>query len=447
MSGLARLLIHVFFRQVEVEGGERLESDRPMVLVVNHRNGLVDGLLLMATLRRYPRLLGKSTLFRIPILWPFLKLGGVVPVYRARDGAVMERNSDTFSRARRLLAGHGMVAMFPEGISHDEPTLQPLRTGAARIALGAAADGVVGVETAAVALVYDDKQRFRSRALVKVGRPEPVDPWLPAPGHDDHHAVRALTDDLARRLRDVGPDYASWSDADRLAAVAEIVTRSETDLPGDVDLADRQRVAERLARVESSTGGAAALAPLRHAHARYQQDLDRAGLHDAQVAAAYRSGSLRWPFAAAVAKVLIALPFAAAGAVVHVVPYQLVKYVSRRPDNQGMRATVKLVGCFVLFAVAYAALGVLIGLEFGAPYGLLVALGAPACGYVTVRMAERLHRMGGAVAGIRAARDRGPVFASLLADRSAVVDAARAALQLGPPAPDPSADPAGRPPG
>jgi hypothetical protein len=276
---------------------------------------------------------------------------------------------------------------------------------------------------------------------VKVGRPEPVGPWLPARGHDDHHAVRALTDDLARRLRDVGPDYASWSDADRLASVAEIVSRSETDLPHDVDLADRQRVAERLVRVEASAGGPAALAPLRQAQARYQRDLDRAGLHDAQVAAAYRSGTLRWALAAAVAKVLVALPCAAVGALVHFVPYQLVKHVSRRPDNQGMRATVKLVGCFVLFAVTYAALGTVVGLEFGARYGLVAALGAPACGYVTVRMAERLHRMGGALEGIRAARDRGPVFASLLADRAAVVDAARAALRVGPPAPGPCAHP------
>ena len=220
--------------------------------------------------------------------------------------------------------------------------------------------------TAAVALVYDDKQRFRSRALVQVGSPEPVDPWLPTEGHDDHRAVRALTDDLARRLRDVGPDYASWSDADLLAAVAEIVARSETDLPHDVDLADRQRVVERLVGLERSAGGPAALAPLREAEAGYRRGLDRAGLHDAQVAAAYRSGTLRWALAAAVAKVLIALPFAAVGAVVHLVPYQLVKYISRRPDNLGMRATVKLVGCFILFAMTYAALGTVVGLEFGA---------------------------------------------------------------------------------
>ncbi len=72
----------------------------------------------------------------------------------------------------------GMVAIFPEGISHDEPSLQPLRTGAARIALSAAAAGVADVETVAVTLIYDDKQRFRSRALVRVGAPSPTLPWL-----------------------------------------------------------------------------------------------------------------------------------------------------------------------------------------------------------------------------------------------------------------------------
>ena len=66
------------------------------------------------------------------------------------------------------------MAIFPEGISHDEASLQPLRTGAARIALEAADDGTEDVVTLAVGLVYDAKARFRSRALVRVGQPIPV---------------------------------------------------------------------------------------------------------------------------------------------------------------------------------------------------------------------------------------------------------------------------------
>ena len=93
MGAFARLLVRIFFRRIEVEGTEHLVAGTPTVLVANHQNGLVDGLLLMATLRRYPRFLGKSTLFKILPLWPFLKLAGVVPVYRAKDGVSTNRNA------------------------------------------------------------------------------------------------------------------------------------------------------------------------------------------------------------------------------------------------------------------------------------------------------------------------------------------------------------------
>ena len=170
MTALARLLVRVFFRSIEVEGGDRLPASGPVVLVANHTNGLVDGLLLMTALRRYPRFLGKSTLFKIPPLWPFLKLAGVIPVYRTIDAEAGDHNVSAFAISHALLEQGGMVAVFPEGISHDEPALQPLKTGAARIALEAAhGGGADGLVTVAVGLVYDAKARFRSRALVRVG--------------------------------------------------------------------------------------------------------------------------------------------------------------------------------------------------------------------------------------------------------------------------------------
>ena len=135
MTALARLLVRVFFRSIEIEDGENLPASGPVVLVANHTNGLVDGLLLLATLRRYPRFLGKSTLFGVPPLWPFLKLAGVIPVDRAIDAAAGDHNASAFATSHALLRQGGMVAVFPEGISHDETTLQPLKTGAARIAL------------------------------------------------------------------------------------------------------------------------------------------------------------------------------------------------------------------------------------------------------------------------------------------------------------------------
>ena len=428
MAGLARVLIRAFFRHVQVEHGERLEAGRPTVLVAGHRNGLVDALVLMATLGPYPRFLGKSTLFRIPVLWPFLKLGGVVPVHRAQDGGSTAGNAGAFTFSNRLLARGRTVAIFPEGISHDLPALQPLRTGAARVALRASHDGVPGVVTVAVGLVYDERQRFRSRALVRVGEPQSTDCWMDAYRRDDRGAVRSLTDDLAERLRRVQPDLPSWAETERLADMAEILARAESDLPRQVDLARRQHLVEALTRGGAEPGRAVAVEALRVAHHTYRRRLAAFGLDDAEVMAGIWSGRLRWRSLGVLVGVIGTAPLAAVGAVVHVVPYQLVKRLSRLPANVGMRATVKLLGCFFAFVAAYAALGVIIGQSPGAPLGLLAAAGAPACGYVAVRMVERIRRMGGAAGGLRLARRRGPLRTSLLADRAVVVAAAGAVL-------------------
>jgi glycerol-3-phosphate O-acyltransferase / dihydroxyacetone phosphate acyltransferase len=429
MRGLARLLVHVFFRQIELEHGDRVPASGPVVLVANHLNGLVDGLLLIATLCRYPRFLGKSTLFKILPLWPFLKFAGVIPVYRVIDGAPGDHNVSAFATCHDILARGGAVALFPEGISHDESSLQPLRTGAARIALEAAVDsGIADVVTVAVGLTYDAKARFRSRALVRVAEPVRVVDWVAAHQAEGWDGVRQLTDDLARQLTDVSPAFGSWAQAERLARVADVVARHpEGNLLTDVTMADRVAVTERLARAEDE-GHDAAVQALLAAFDTYERDLDLLGLSDAQVVAQYPRGTVRGSLVWSVGKVVLALPVAAVGVIVHVVPYQIVKQVAKKPTNEGMKATVKLLGCFALFTIVYALLGVLFGRAYGPWAGLVAAVAAPLCGYVTVRLAERVNRIGGLVEGYRTVKGRRAVLDTVFAHRTSVVDAAGAVL-------------------
>jgi glycerol-3-phosphate O-acyltransferase / dihydroxyacetone phosphate acyltransferase len=429
MANFARLLIHIFFRKVELEHGDNLPAEGPVVVVANHTNGLVDGLLLMATLSRYPRFLGKATLFKIPPLWPFLKLGGVVPVYRAIDGGgggVGGQNVSAFATSHRILGQGGVVALFPEGISHDESSLQPLKTGAARIALGAGFEGGAGdVVTVAVGLTYDAKARFRSRALVRIGPPQGISRWADAYREDSHEAVRRFTMDTADRLSQVNPGYRSWAQAEQLIRAADVVVRpTEGVLSSDIALADRAEMAEQFALRERNDPDDPLLRALLAATAAYEQDLDLIGLNDAQVAAKYPSGPLRATLARTTLKILVAAPFAALGVAIHIVPFQIVKQLAKRPRNEGIKATVKLLGCFASFVLVYAALGFLAGRAYGAWAGLVVALAAPLCGYATVRLAERAQRVGGLVEGYRALRGHRVDLESILALRSTVVGAA-----------------------
>ena len=440
----ARLLVRVFFRRVEVEGAEHLDTSRPTVLVADHRNGLVDALVLLAVLPRPPRFLGKSTLFAIPPLWPLLKLARVVPVYRSEDRGAGGRNLAAFERSHGILRDGGLLAVFPEGISHNQPALQRLHTGAARIALDAAANGDrAPVETVAVALVYDDKSRFRSRALVRVGVPEPVAPWRSSYLADGPDTVRRLTDDLGDRIGRLAPDVGSWQQAERFARIAEIVARPTDDvLPHDVRLATRQRIADVLGAAPGrAVRRSVALRTLDDAFDTYQARLSLLGLTDAQVAASHPSDRVPWLVASSLAVMILTLPLAAFGVVVHVIPYEIVKQVARLPRNEGIRSTAKLLGCLLLFPVTYAAVGVVVGSRFGPLAGAAAALAAPVGGYLAVRLSERVRRTDLAIEGARLARRRGRLSHSLRIDRAAVVTAARAVLD----GPRPDDDAAGEP--
>ena len=429
MRTLARVLVHIFFRRVEVEAGGRLPREGPVVVVANRTNGLVNGLLLMSSLGRFPRFLGKSTLFRIPPLWPFLKLAGVIPVYRAADGST-ERNRSAFAESNRLLANGGVVAIFPEGISHDESSVQPLRTGAARIALEADKNDR-GAELAivAVGLIYDDKPRFRSRAPVRVGGPVPMSAWSARAVEDLTGTVRQLTDAVAAELDAVSPPYATWTQADELAQIADVVARRPGDeTVAEVDLARRTDIAERLATLDEQPACAGALDELRVAHADYQRDLNLIGLADAEVASHLSRGALRWLVAWSVLKVVLGLPLAMFGVVVHVIPFQIVKRLARIPANEGMRATVKLLGCFFLFVLTYAVIGVTVGLLFGAWSGAVIAVLAPLGGFIALRLFERIRRVGGILAGRRTWRYRHELLDSVIEHRSEVVSTARSVL-------------------
>jgi len=393
----------------------------------------VDGLLLIATLGRYPRFLGKSTLFKILPLWPFLKLAGVIPVHRAVDGAAGDQNASAFSTCRHILARRGLVAIFPEGISHNEPSLQPLRTGAARIALEAGIDaGVPGVVTVAVGLTYDAKARFRSRALVRVAEPVSIGRWEDLYRTDSHQAVRQFTDDVTEQLRGVSPEFTSWSHAEELAALAEVIARTPGgQLPEEVHLSDQVEIAEQLAEAEQGEERVTEMAALSTSFAMYERDLQLLGLNDAQVVARYPTGKLRLSLAWALLKVIASLPFAAVGVVAHVVPFQIVRQLAKKPTNEGIKATVKLFGCFVLFALVYGIAGYEAGRHFGAWIGLVVAVALPVCGYATVRLGERIKRIGGLVEGYRTVDNRRAVLSTVVAHRQAVIDAAGAALVPG----------------
>ena len=208
---VARIALAWYYTDLEVERRDQVPSHGPVLVVANHPNALVDAMVIAVTMPRRVLLTAKATLFEQPLLAALLHAVGVVPLRRAKDeqaatsGPMATRNSEAFRAVTDALARGGVVLVFPEGISHDAPTLAPLRTGAARMALMAHAGGVSGLRLMAVGLIYEEKERPRSRILTRFDTPLELDAWLAA--HDADAAV--LTAELEARLRRVTLNFAS----------------------------------------------------------------------------------------------------------------------------------------------------------------------------------------------------------------------------------------------
>lgn len=391
VSALARLVLAVFFRRVLVRGLEPSMSSGPVLVVANHVNSLIDAVLVAGTFPRMPRFLAKSTLWNNPGLRPFLALGKVIPVYRRQDpGVDASLNQTTFARCHEVLRDGGVIAIFPEGISHNEPELQPLRTGVARIALEAEERfGPLGVKILPAGLTFDAKGTFRSSALVRFGAP--IEPRAQE-GEDPRDTVLRLTEEVALALRAQTLNFRSWDQARRLQRAVELYGQPRLQVPRRASLAQvhdlqraflegytvlAERFPERVARVEEAVD-------------RYDRLLTEAGLRDDQVGSVYPAGKVASYVATRLLSLLLGLPLAVVGTLLNWLPYRIPGGLARRfaatPD---VESTYKLFPAVVLFPLFWLGEAFAAGYLAGWPAGLALAVVAPLSGWMALRFHER----------------------------------------------------------
>jgi 1-acyl-sn-glycerol-3-phosphate acyltransferase len=210
---LVRFLVGLFFRRVEVSGTEHVPQTGGGILIAWHPNGLLDPALIISCFPRTAVFGARHGLFKWPVIGRIMKALGTVPIYRATDmkdatdEARRAANRQSLDALARAVCAGGFAALFPEGVSHDDPFLQELKTGAARLYYRArqlcAEHGVPPV-IIPVGLHYDDKTAFRSNALVEFHPPLRIPSELLDPiDEDDDEAFRARSSELTTVLEPV----------------------------------------------------------------------------------------------------------------------------------------------------------------------------------------------------------------------------------------------------
>src|SRR6476619_1006978 len=251
---LVRFALRIYFRRIEVTGLEHVPQDEPVIFVLNHPNALVYPVFLLCLAPRDVSFLAKAPLFRMPLIGYLVKQLDSLPVYRRQDeGEDVTKNQETFIAARKLLARGGTIGICPEGISHDEPGLLPIKTGAARIALAAVSTGEVSnLKIVPAGLYYTSKISFRSEALLYFGNPIEVYPvTLEADGTPPRDAVRLLSDKIAKALREVILDAKHEEELQTTARAERIFSSAINDGGGNESLKDELRLQQRFIKAYS----------------------------------------------------------------------------------------------------------------------------------------------------------------------------------------------------
>ena len=287
-----------------------------------------------------------------------MRAAGALPVYRAQDGDDTRSNDTTFEAVYEALRTGGLICIFPEGKSHDEPALQQLKTGAARMALRAehSTAGGPGVRIVPVGLLYRAKRRFRSPVATWVGDPLEVRDLTELYRRDERRAVRLLTERIAEGLRAVTVTLDRWDDLPLL----ELAERSMA--PDERLRVERlQALADGLRAVRARDPDRAEALTLRVA--AFHERLERLGLHVEDLTRSYHTGRVVSYVLRNGTRLILGLPLAVVGALVWVLPYRLVPWATQLigPSRAGYATAQIAVGAvvFLLWALVLAVLALM----------------------------------------------------------------------------------------
>jgi 1-acyl-sn-glycerol-3-phosphate acyltransferase len=429
LRSLIRVMLWMFFRQIEVVGREHVprRGEGPVIFAGNHPNSLIDPAMIVATCGRVVHFAAKDVLFRSRFLRPILAGLGAVPIARRKDHAGKSLdNRQAFAAMVDVLAEGHAIGIFPEGVSHDDAHLQRLKTGAARLALQTSREHPgLGLKIIPVGLTYMHRKRFRSRVLVQFGAPVVVGDCEVEEGSDaERDAARAMTDELELRLRGLTINASDWTTLRVLDGVRRLYQ------PTHIPLEQRVELGRRFATVYEQVKDEPKIKALYWRVAVYLDRLRASGLQDRDLSGHRSAATLLWRSVSQLVLLTVWLPLALPGALL-LAPLALVvgwAGVSLAPRKDVIGTTKLVAGTLAVLAVQ-GTLFALLGVRYGWQWGVAAALLLLLSGYGCVKVFDRFGSL--TRVSLRALRSLllGERIADLIAERKALVAAVEAAVE------------------
>jgi 1-acyl-sn-glycerol-3-phosphate acyltransferase len=200
LKNYVRLGLFFYFRERRVLGMENIPKDKPVLLLSNHQNALLDVLLLAS---RYPgqmHYLARSDVFKRKPIAAFLRFLNMHPAFRMRDGyKKLTGNYGTFKAVTQELLKGEHVLLFPEASHCLDRRIRPLNKGFTRLVAAVLDEAAnIPLQIVPIGQNYTAPLQAGESSRLIIGKPMDLQSWLMQQGFDSQPFAENRT--FARQL-------------------------------------------------------------------------------------------------------------------------------------------------------------------------------------------------------------------------------------------------------
>lgn len=391
---ILRIATNIFFEEIEIHNIKNVPTEGPILIAANHPSSIMDALVLGVKTPRKIHYIGHSGLFSNPISKKFLYAMGIIPVYRRFDNPDnMNKNDDMFRAAYTILEEGKCIGIFPEGTSQTVRKVLKLKTGTARIALGAEKqnDFNLGVTIIPLGLYFTARHRFRSNVLLNFGKPIIVSEFKKDYLADEYDGVHLLTDKISSELgkltiniqREELNDFVIDLEKIYRTPLKDTLEEDEILISGDEVFKD-MFLTKHLADAVSyyMENDPVKAKELLHDVKYYRMKIDRLNLHDSLLQTDIKKSKVTkrsWKIAM---WSVIGFPLWIAGIITNYPPYRFADIVGKKIGyDQTKTSSALMIGGGIGFLVYYFLETLLIWNFFSPMIGILFLISLPFLGF------------------------------------------------------------------
>lgn len=360
----------IYFPFSKVRAKDRLQVKGPAIIVSNHPNTMLDPLHPVSRTVRRVFFLVNAGMFKHPWAAAFLKHFSI-PISRPGkdDSSIKVNNKKSFQQAFQHLQKGKLMYIAPEGTSVMERHLRPLKTGTARIALGAELEKnfELGVQIIPVGVNYEHPDRCGSRVFVNVGEPIAVKKWQEGYATAPKETVRALTQELEERMQAL-LIHTDDEAQDKLLYRLESILQNDAPLAVDEHYERTQALLKKLKALKAND--VQAYQALEQKAAAYRQALKENQQTDRGISQRHRSLLSVWA--------IVGFPFWLYGRINNFIPTNIPRLLVKKLGLYvGYNSTVKILSGIITFPLFYYLQTKLVKHFFGCDIGLIYLISLP----------------------------------------------------------------------